>query len=89
MGNSSDEIENAARAVTELFLASGEDVRLAIEQGFLEHALESSCLRPYFEHWSNDERLSETWTAAMEWANEHPDWSWNLHQEFLKKLEKQ
>ena len=48
-GDASDEIEKTARAITDLFLASGEEVREAIEQGFLEHALESEDLRPYFE----------------------------------------
>jgi hypothetical protein len=85
MGDASDEIEKTARAVTNLFLTGGEEVRLAIEQGFLEHALESEGLRPYFEHWSKDARLRETWSAAIEWADDHPDFSWNLHQEFLKK----
>jgi hypothetical protein len=86
MGDASDEIENAARAITDLFLTSGEEIQLAIEQGFLEHALESDGLRPYFEHWSKDARLRETWLAATEWADDHPDFSWNLHQEFLKKI---
>lgn len=86
MGEACDEIDKTARAITELFLTSGEEIQLAIEQGFLEHALESSSLRPYFEHWSKDERLCETWRAAMEWANDHPDFSWNLHQEFLRKI---
>jgi hypothetical protein len=86
MGDASDEIENAARAITDLFLTSGEEIQLAIEQGFLEHALESAALRPYFEHWSKDARLRETWLAATAWADDHPDWSWNLHQELLRKI---
>jgi hypothetical protein len=86
MGDASDEIQQTARAITELFLASGEDVQLAIEQGFLEHALESSGLRPFFQHWSTDKRLHDAWQAATDWANDHPDWSWNLHQEFLGKM---
>ena len=47
-----------ARAVTNLFLTSDGGVRIAIEQGFLEHALETDGLRPYFEHWSKDSRLA-------------------------------
>ena len=86
VGDASDEIKSAARAITDLFLASGEEIQLAIEQGFLEHALESGGLRPYFEHWSKDARLRETWLAATEWADDHPDFSWNLHQEFLNKI---
>lgn len=60
MGDVSDEISKTARAIKDLLLASEEEIRLAIEQGFLEHALESSGLRPYFEDWSKDERLRET-----------------------------
>jgi hypothetical protein len=88
MGAGPNEIEKTARAITELFLTSGEEIRLALQQGFLEHALESAGLRPYFEHWSQDERLRETWSAAIEWADDHPDWSWNLHQEFLRKIDR-
>ena len=86
MGDASDEIEKSAEAVTALFLTSGEEIRLAIEQGFLEHALESASLRPYFEGWSSDDRLRATWERAIEWADDHPDFSWNLHQEFQWKI---
>ena len=89
LGGCSDEIEKTAEAITALFLSSGEEIRLAIEQGFLEHALESGGLRPYFEEWQKDERLRETWEAAMAWANDHPDWSWNMHQELQAKISKE
>jgi hypothetical protein len=84
--DAADVIARAAQAITDLFLTSGKDVRLAIEQGFLEHALETAALRPYFEYWSHDERMQEAWKAAIAWADDHPDWSWNLHQEFLQKI---
>jgi hypothetical protein len=87
-GDASGQIVNAVRSITDLFLIGGEEIRLAIEQGFLEHALETAALRPYFEHWSKDERLRETWKAAIAWADDHPDWSWNLHQEYLRKIGK-
>jgi hypothetical protein len=85
-GDASDEIEKTALAITDPFVTSEDEIRLAIEQGFLEHALESGGLRPYFEHWSKDARLRETWLAATQWADDHPDFSWNLHQELLKKI---
>jgi len=88
MGDASDEIDKTGQAITELFLTGGQEIQLAIEQGFLEHALESASLRPYFEHWSKDERLRDTFQAATEWANDHPDFSWNLHQEFRKRIDK-
>jgi len=71
---------------TELFLTAGEDVRGAIETGFLEHVLETAALRPYFDHWSSDTRLKEAWERAMEWGKAHPDYTWGLLKQ-LRKLE--
>jgi len=62
MKDTSAVLTAAAGAVTELFLASGEDVRTAIETGFLEHVLGTAALRPYFEHWSRDPNLRELGT---------------------------
>jgi hypothetical protein len=70
---------------TELFLISGEEIRNAIEQGFLEHALETAALRPYFEYWSTDGRLRETWSRALKWGEAHPDFTWGLLQELRRK----
>jgi hypothetical protein len=67
-------LTGAARAVTELFLEGGEDVRYTIETGFLEHVLETPALRPYFEHWSSDSRLKDAWERAIEWGKAHPDY---------------
>jgi hypothetical protein len=74
MKDADNVLQSAARAVTELFLASGEDVRYTIETGFLEHALETTALRPYFEHWSADTRLRPAWERALEWGNAHPNY---------------
>jgi hypothetical protein len=76
----------AAAAVTELFLASGEDVRTAIETGFLEHILETAALHPYFEHWSRDPNLREAWERALEWGKAHPDYTWGMLQQ-LRRIE--
>jgi len=73
--------------VTELFLTSGDEIRNALETGFLEHALESQGLRPYFEHWSEDPRLKDTWDRALEWGIAHPDFSWNNLQELRRLME--
>jgi hypothetical protein len=81
-------LKGAARAVTELFLASGEEVRNAIEAGFLEHALEMVALRPYFEHWAGDARLCQAWDRALEWGKAHPGFTWGLLQELKKIHEK-
>ena len=70
----------AAQAIRELFLNSGEEIRSAIEQGFLEHALEGVAVRPFFESWSSDPRLRETWGRALEWGKAHQDRSWNAAQ---------
>jgi hypothetical protein len=76
----------AAGAVTELFLASGEVIRTAIETGFLEHVLETAALRPYFEHWSRDPNLREAWDRALEWGKAHPDYTWGMLQQ-LRRIE--
>lgn len=81
MKDTSAVLTAAAGAVTELFLASGEDVRTAIETGFLEHVLETAALRPYFEHWSRDSNLREAWERALEWGKAHPDYTWGILQQ--------
>jgi hypothetical protein len=86
-GDCDEVIRRVAHAVTELFLTSGEEVRNAIETGFLEHALESAGLRPYFEHWSQDSRLRDGWDRALEWGKAHPDFSWNNLQELRRLME--
>ena len=80
-------LQRAARAVTDLFLTSGEEVRDAIETGFLEHALETAALRPYFEHWSTDIRLRESWDRALKWGKAHPDFTWGLLHQLRKTQE--
>jgi len=82
-----DVLMNAARAVTELLRANGDEVRAAIEQGFLEHALETSALRPYFEHWSSEPQLHEAWSRALEWGKAHPDFTWKLLQRLPRTQE--
>ncbi len=76
-GDSSDVITGVAKAITDLFLTH-EEAREAIETGFLEHALETSDLRSYFEYWSRDERLRKAWERALEWGKAHPDFMWDL-----------
>jgi hypothetical protein len=73
MEGSSAILENAAAGITKLYLESGDEVRDSIEMGFLEHALETAALRPYFEHWASDTRLNEAWKRALEWGEAHPD----------------
>ena len=74
----SEVITKAAHSITDLFLTSGEDVQIAIEQGFLEHALETAALRPFFENWSSVPQLQGAWDRALEWGKAHPDYTWNL-----------
>jgi len=84
MQDTSAILATAAHAVTELFLTSGEDIREAIETGFLEHVLETAGLRPYFESWSSDPLLKVAWEHAMEWGKAHPDYTWRLLQRLRK-----
>jgi len=86
-GDCDEVIRRTAHLVTELFLTSGDEIRNALETGFLEHALESQGLRPYFEHWSEDPRLKDTWDRALEWGIAHPDFSWNNLQELRRLME--
>jgi hypothetical protein len=77
----------AADAVAQCFLAGDDAARNAIEQGFLEHALEMRSLRHFFESWSTDDTLRPAWERAMEWAEDHPDYTWNLLQQFKAKIQ--
>lgn len=80
-------VTGTAEAVTKLFLESEEAIRYTIETGFLEHALESAALRPYFEHWATDPRLQSAWHPALEWGEAHPDYMWNLTQGRLTRTD--
>jgi hypothetical protein len=79
-------IAGAANAVMNLYLDSGEGVRDAIETGFLEHALETAALRPYFEHWASDPRLQPAWNRALEWGKAHPDYMAGLFQRLQRRV---
>jgi hypothetical protein len=81
-------LNSAVHAVTELFLAGGEEVRGAIEQGFLEHALETAALRPYFEFWARDDRLRGSWNRALKWGEAHPDYTWKMLQRIQRTQKK-
>jgi hypothetical protein len=69
MGDATDVLGRAAQAIRELFLNSDVEIRAAIEHGFLARALESVSVRPFFESWSSDLRLRETWGRALEWQS--------------------
>ena len=72
MEGTSAVLSRASSAITNLYLESGEEVRDAIETGFLEHVLETAALRPYFEHWAFDPRLQLAWSRALEWGKHTP-----------------
>jgi hypothetical protein len=80
MDGTSAVLAQVASAVTSLYLDSDEDVRTAIETGFLEHALETTALRPYFQHWASDQRLKPAWNRALEWGKSHPDYMAEMFQ---------
>ena len=58
--------------------SSAEEITAAIETRFLEHVLEQERLRPWFEDWASDERLRESWEAALAWGKAHPDFTKGL-----------
>jgi len=69
-----------AAAVTQLFLASDESVRRAIETGFLEHVFEQAKLRRFFAHWEADDRLREAWHLCLAWGDAHPNFTKGLRE---------
>jgi hypothetical protein len=73
-------VKAAAEGIKKLYLQGDEDVRTAIETGFLEHAMETAALRPYFEDWASDQRLKGAWKRALEWGNAHPDYMAKMFQ---------
>jgi len=87
VGGNGDILAAAARAITQSYLSGSEEVRNAIETGFLEHALETAALRPYFEHWASDSQLREAWERALSWGKAHPDFTWGLLQQIPKPEE--
>jgi hypothetical protein len=85
MDGTTSVLAGAANALTNLYLESGETVRDSIETGFLEHALETAALRPYFEPWAADPRLQPAWNRALEWGEAHPDYMTKLFQRLDRK----
>ena len=85
MDDTSSVLSSAATAVKDLYLESGQEVRDAIETGFLEHALETAALRPYFDDWASDARLQASWNKALAWGEAHPDYMAGLFQQVREK----
>jgi len=85
MDGTSEVLTATANGLMKLYLESGEEVRGAIETGFLEHALETAALRPYFEKWGYDPRLEPAWRRALEWGDAHPDYTAGLFRRLQEK----
>jgi len=85
MDGTHEVLKAAAIGLMKLYLKGGEEVRMAIETGFLEHALETAALRPYFEQWGSDPRLEPAWKRALEWGEAHPDYMAGLFQRLQGK----
>jgi hypothetical protein len=66
-------IADLIKRVDSAFLDGDKSIRLCIETGFLEHALEYPQLRPLFAHWSDHPEMRDAHTHALEWglAHEH------------------
>jgi hypothetical protein len=71
-------LQRVTAAVTDLYLSGDEQVRRAIETGFLEHVLEQVKLRVWFSPWANDERLRDAWHHGLAWGQAHPDYMKHL-----------
>src|SRR5258706_11780081 len=85
MDGTHEVLKAAANGLMKLYLEGVEEVRMAIETGFLEHALETAALRPYFEQWGSDPRLEPAWKRALEWGEAHPDYMAGLFQRLQGK----
>jgi hypothetical protein len=81
LDDSQQNLRDVAAAVTKLYLDSDDDVRIAIETGFLEHVLEQTKFRPLFSHWADDERLRDSWKHALEWGEAHPNYMKRMRDE--------
>ena len=79
-GGTQEILQDVSGAVTDLFLTSDDEVRCAIETGFLEHVLEQDRLRGWFSHWANNEQLQDAWRRALEWGQAHPDYMKGLRE---------
>lgn len=86
MDGSFEVLTAAANGLMKLYLESGEEVRVAIETGFLEHALETVTLRPYFQQWGSDPRLEPAWKRALAWGDAHPGYMAGLFQRLQGKI---
>jgi hypothetical protein len=64
-------LTNAAACIAAAYRAADNDERDRLVNGCLEHALESTALRPFFEQWKDDAVLKKPWQLAMEWAAEN------------------
>jgi len=80
-------LQEVTTAVTDFFLSGDEQIRLAIETGFLEHVLEQPSLRPFFSHWAQDKRLQGAWQRSLAWGEAHPNQMKRLREQLLS-LEK-
>jgi hypothetical protein len=71
-------LQDAASAITSLYLAGDEGVREAIETGFLEHALEEEEYRTLFASWAEHDDLRDAWRSALAWGQAHPGFTRGL-----------
>ena len=71
-------LRESAAAVTDAYVCGDAEMRRTIEQAFLEHVLEQTRMRPFFEHWAANDQLREAWTSAIEWADAHPNFMRDL-----------
>jgi len=65
-GDAHDIVQGVVIAVTDLFLSSDDDIRRAIETGFLEHVMEQRTLRHWFSHWAYDDRQTALEAQMLE-----------------------
>jgi hypothetical protein len=81
MDDTQEILQAVAALITNLYLTSDNDVRGAIETGFLEHVLEQARLRPLFTHWADNERLRDAWQHALAWGEAHLNYTRGMREQ--------
>ena len=66
-------MSDAAQRIADAYAFADERERYRLLFGMLEHALEASSIRPFFQGWASDATLAEPWRLAMELAVDHTD----------------
>ena len=66
-------VTEVAARLADAYRAADATTRNRIETGALEHALESTAVRPFFDAWRTDPVLSDAHRQALAWGTAHTE----------------